>query len=290
MRSHRFQKPDDGFCLHCHYGNFVGADYYGRFERDYNLEYRAPLQPDGYSRRDYGVEYHQLQADMHARAGMGCLDCHEGRTLMGAPPSSTLSCRGCHDPEAAPPAAVEEGPLGRVLRLRAGRRLPVPLMANPVHARYGDRVACAVCHAQWGVADQELHLLRLDVLDFEPWEDLSVQGSAEVEYQIDSVLYGEAEFDFPWMSDGLTGEGKLGLWLLGYRQRRWEGLMRCRDQAGVLRVCRSLLDLRLSWVDAEGEVRFDSVAPPAARRLIPYTPHTIGKAGAFFSLRLDETP
>ncbi len=290
MESHRFQRPDDTFCLHCHYGNFVGADYHGRFERDYNLEYRTPLQPDGYSRRDYGVEYHWLRPDVHARAGLGCLDCHEGTAIMGKAPSHTPSCRGCHDAGATPPPAVEQGPAGRTLRLRSGGRLRVPLMADVAHRRYGNRVACAVCHAQWGFADQELHLLRLDRLDFAPWEDLSVQGSAEVEYQIDSVLYGDADTEFPWMSDGLTGEAGLGFWLLGYRQRRWEEPARCRDEHGVLQVCRSLLDLRLSWVDRDGEVRFDSVAPPAASRLVPYTPHTIGKAGAFFFLRLDETP
>jgi len=291
LQSHRFRLPDDRACLHCHYGNFVGADYYGRFERDYNLEYRTPLEPDGYSRRDYGVEYHRLQPDVHWRAGLTCLDCHEGAVLMGRPPTYTLSCRGCHDPAVAPPPAVAAGPTGRVFPLRTGDRLKVPLMTNPAHRQYGDRVDCAVCHAQWSFADQELHLLRLDVLDFEPWSDLAVQGSDVVEYQIDVALYGEADFDQPWMPDGITGADRLGVWLLGYRQRRWEEVPVCRDDAGKLWVCRSLLDIHLSWVDEDGEVRFDSVAAPvAAMRRRPYMPHTIGKAGAFYYLRLKEIP
>jgi hypothetical protein len=39
--------------------------------------------------------------------------------------------------------------------------------------------------------------------------------------------------------------------------------------------------------DADNTVVFDNVGvEPAWRRYLPYTPHTVGKAGAFFSERL----
>ncbi|MEW6429397.1 MAG: hypothetical protein AB1568_15340 [Thermodesulfobacteriota bacterium] len=285
--SHAFVRtPDDDTCLHCHYGNFVGADYHGRFERDYNWEYRTPFEPDGVSRRPYGVEYQFLAADVHAAAGMACVDCHDGDELMGG--GQGVSCRSCHDPanSTLPENVRADGERRWVVGRLAGREWNIPRMRHPAHLRYGSLADCAVCHARWGFRDEGTDLLRLDALDFSPWADLAVQGILEVEQQIDAVLYGESDQEQPLMSDGVDGGFFPGIWLKGYTGRRWDDPPLCRDDAGVLRVCRPLLDLRLSWVDGDGEVIFDGVAADRSAALRPYTPHTMGKAGAFFRERL----
>ena len=77
--SHTFlATPGDKQCLQCHYGNWVGADYYGRFEHDFNTEYRTPYTTKESFTRPYGVEYHQLAPDIHQQKGMICVDCHSG--------------------------------------------------------------------------------------------------------------------------------------------------------------------------------------------------------------------
>jgi hypothetical protein len=45
------------------------------------------------------------------------------------------------------------------------------------------------------------------------------------------------------------------------------------------------VDLHLSWIDGDEQVRFDNVssASPGTRR---YAPHTIGKAGLYYEQRL----
>ena len=112
MTSHAFSKsPADSQCLHCHYGNFVGADYHGRFEHDFNLEYRTPYRTDGTETRPYGVEFHQLTPDIHQQKGMACIDCHSGAELMGNHAGATrkgravtcLSCHGWRKGSAPPP-------------------------------------------------------------------------------------------------------------------------------------------------------------------------------------------
>jgi len=56
---------------------------------------------------------------------------------------------------------------------------------------------------------------------------------------------------------------------------------------GRLHIFRPILDLHLSMVDADNTVIFDNVSvEPRQRRYLPYTPHTVGKAGAFFNERL----
>ncbi|MEJ2690488.1 MAG: cytochrome c3 family protein [Deltaproteobacteria bacterium] len=281
--SHQFiRTPPDELCLRCHYSNFVGADYYGRFEHDFNAEYRTPFDPEGVSHRPYGVEYHQLTPDTHQRAGMACIDCHTGAELMGeeSGPAAkgSVACTDCH--------SLHGKPVPLVTRL-TGKKLVAPAMQDKAHDRYVGKVDCAVCHAQWTFSDEGTHLIRLDVMDFDPWVDLTVQSSYEVEEQLEDALYGGGSYDMPFMRDKFTGENKLGLWLKGFGQRRWEKVAVCTDGSGKLRVCRPLLDLYFSYVDEAGKVIFDS--QPIAKKemkLLPYEPHTIGRAGLFYRRRL----
>ena len=301
LASHRFQKhPADRSCLHCHYGNFAGADYHGRFEHDYSAEFRTPYTADGGSLRPYGVEFHQLAADVHARAGMGCVDCHGSREIMGVPhgPAAKslfrITCEDCHAPQRALPPGLDlkRAETSLVLTTKAeGKKLVVPQLSHPAHRTYGNTVACAVCHAQWTYHDEETHLLRIDSTNLTPWSLITVQGSFEVESQLNAELEGtRAETASPTMRDTITNTPAPGIWLKGYRLRRWETPRIGRNNAGRLMVERPLLDLSLSYVDAANQVQFDAVrAAGPAGGLIPYTPHTIGKAGAFFRQRLPQT-
>ena len=296
MRSHRFVGlPTDGQCLHCHYANRVGADYYGRYEHDFNWDYRTPFPVTGNEARPYGVEYHQLIPDVHQLGGLECIDCHPGSELMGPAHASAaapgkLTCKTCHARPAnaapVPNLARENGQVVLTTR-RGGRKIEVPQLQHPAHQTYAGKATCVLCHAQWSYNDQGVHLMRHDVEDYEPWFYLTTQSCYEVEYLLEANLFGAGTEYGPRMTDKITGLPKPGIWYKGYELRRWEFPLICRGADGKLTICRPILDLYLSYVNSEDEVVFDSVpAQDQARGIRPYTPHTIGKAGSFFQERL----
>ena len=290
MTGHNFQLPKDISCLSCHYGNYVGSDYYGRYENDLPYDYRTPYTistKTGFPPRPYGVEYHDLAPDIHQERGMVCLDCHQGFVHGRA---SSVTCRSCHEwrPADKPPALsnvrVSEGKL--ILTGRAsGKEHLVPQMQHQAHKEYGQRVDCQVCHAQWSYNDTTTHLLLSYDSDYEPWFWLTVQGSSEVEKRLEEGLYSYQADDGPAMRDGLSGESRPGMWYKGYTERRWERMLIGQDAGGMLRVLRPVLDLRLSMADEDGEPLFDNVRGKDDG-LRPYTPHTTGPAGLFYRDRL----
>jgi len=287
LADHSFiARPSDQQCLGCHYGNRVGADYYGRFEHDLNWEYRTPLYAGEEKREPYGLGYHQLAPDLHQQAGMVCIDCHGAGELMAG--TESLSCRSCHDGA----LAQGEGPVSkrdgrRELLLSCGKVVAVPVMADPAHARYGHKVGCQVCHGQWAFADYGTHLIRMDDPDYEPWQSLTRQGSAEIETRLETALFVDGGESEAIMDDGITGASSPGVWLLAYERRRWEDINTCLDRHGTLQVCRPILDLHLSYRKADGELVFDAITPDRGTpAMTPYTPHTTGKAGAFYLQRL----
>lgn len=289
--SHEFiARPTDNQCLSCHYGNRVGSDYYGRFDHDFKQEYRTPYQPDGdYAPRPYAVEQHNLSPDIHQQAGMACIDCH--LTLHAGKSMTTIGCSTCHRVKGGQPLPTgnlrrESGKLVLTTR-QNGLKLTVPPAVHPVHRQYQDKAACVVCHARWSYNDQSTQLLRIDHDDYGEWDELFVQDSAEVEVLLLNAIYGDSDVP-PVMTDKVTGRKRPGIWLKGFEIRRWESPIIAPDRQGRLQVMRPILDLHLSWVDEEGETGFDSISG-AGSGLRPYTPHTIGKAGAFFGQRLVKT-
>ncbi len=292
MNGHAFVKsPADSQCLHCHYGNFVGADYYGRFEHDFNLEYRTPYRTDGSETRPYGVEFHQLAPDIHQQKGMACIDCHTGAELMGGhggagKKEKAATCLSCHGWRTGLPIPldnlqVEDDQLILTTRLN-GKKLVVPRLVHPAHKQYEKKAHCTVCHSQWSFNDQGTHLLRTENPSHPAWSRLSVQGSREVEAQLDNPT-GQASS----LKDKITGTPIPSLWLKGYELRRWESPLVGVGPDGRLHIFRPILDLHLSMLDANKKVLFDNVGvEPKQHRYLPYTPHTVGKAGAFFSERL----
>jgi hypothetical protein len=289
LTDHRFQaQPTDQQCLSCHYGNRVGADYYGRFEHDVQWDFRTPLAAAAEDQvQPYGVGFHQLTPDLHQRAGLACIDCHGGGELMaGAEQVTCLTCHGATLGSGAPVAVAERDGRRELTLALTGKRLAVPVMKDLAHGRYGNKVACQVCHGQWSFADHGNHLLLVADPDYAAWEPLTRQGSAEVEARLEAVLYQNGE-DEATMSDGITGALSPGIWLQAIERRRWEEINTCLDGDGILQVCRPILDLHLSYTNADGEVVFDGVTPGADTPVLqPYTPHTTGRAGAFFQQRL----
>ena len=186
------------------------------------------------------------------------------------------SCKSCHGTPQDQPATLKARHTGKEHR--------IPSLRHPAHKRYGDQVECMVCHATWSFNDGARYLLLSRDDDFDPWANLIVQGSSELEHILEHNLYSDEEELAPTMEDGITGEPRSGLWYKGYTQRRWEDIMIRRDRDGVIKIFRPILDLHLSFVDEEGNVIFDNIDSTSPTHL-PYTPHTTGPAGLFYQHR-----
>ena len=289
LQSHNFHKPRDPQCLSCHYGNYVGFDYYGRFEHDYNAEYRTPYTTKEEHFRPYGVEYHQLVPDIHQQKGLSCRDCHSGQELMGG--SGTPSCASCHSEPALAknlPPRVERRGDAFVLQDGDGRDHPVPLLRHPAHFDSSEKITCQACHAQWAFNDLGKHFLRSDIDDVDPWTLLATQGSSEVENLVEHNSNPENTELSPVMTDKLLGTPRPGVWYKGFTMRRWEEPVLGRDADGAITTMRPLLDYFLSWVDSEEKIRFNSTTAIDNRRgFRPYVPHTTGPAGVLYRKRID---
>ncbi|MGW8194444.1 MAG: hypothetical protein ACWGOX_09290 [Desulforhopalus sp.] len=291
LQKHVFSPPSDEQCLSCHYGNYVGYDYYGRFEHDLNIEYRTPYTTKQKYFRPYGVEFHQLSADIHQIRGMLCIDCHTGTELM-QPGGKKVTCESCHSYELlerSPPERIEKQQGVYTLRGRNGQQHRVVLMQHPAHFNQAEKIGCQACHAQWTYNDIGKHFMRIDSDDIDVLASLSVQGSLEVE----NIIEINSDFDkdeIPvQMTDKLTGEAKPGIWHKGYIMRRWETVILGRDDEGKIAPMRPMLDFYLSWVDADDNVRFDSVGSQSPNHgMMTYVPHTTGAAGIFYRERIEQ--
>jgi hypothetical protein len=282
---HEFIKPTRRQCLSCHYANHVGSDFIGRYEHDYNWEYRTPYTTKEPFARPYGVELHELAPDIHFQRGLTCRDCHSGSELAGT--AARVTCRSCHDPaENQPPAlpALQRSKGRLVLTDVNGKDHEVPRLRHPAHEKYSQRGACQVCHAQWSFNDRSTHLLLSYSEDVDPWDRLTVQSSSVVETFLEHNLYSIEDELEPAMPDSITGRMKPGIWFLGFTQRRWEEVPVRRDRDGIIKVFRPILDIRLSAVDEDEEVLFDNLTG-RNDGMRPYTPHTTGPAGLFYEQR-----
>lgn len=274
LQSHAFVLPGERQCLSCHYSNQVGGDFFGRYEHDFNEEYRTPYTPSA-SARPYGVEQHDLAPDIHQQRGLTCLDCHHGE--------KTVGCKDCHaaGKQPHPPNVRAEGNQLVLTAHKDGRAHPIPALKHPAHSKYIDKVDCQVCHAQWSFNDQATHLLLSYSAKTKPWRPLAVQSSFEAEEFVSSRDGRE-----PFMTDSLTGKTEPGIWLQGYGLRRWEQVQVGVDKDGIVKVLRPILDLRLSAADKDGKViaGLDNITGNG-NGLLPYTPHTTGPAGLYCEQR-----
>ena len=286
LQSHVFKAPAERQCLSCHYSNHVGSDYLGRYENDYNWEYRTPYTTREPFARPYGVELHQLAPDIHAQSGLTCLDCHNSRELSGN--IKPVSCEDCHSPDADSLPLLKnvtrEGDQLILKTVTDGSNLLIPKLVHPAHTQYRGRVTCQVCHAQWGFNDRPTHLMLSYSDEIDAWERLTVQSNSEVETFLEHNLYSDEDELEPAMLDSISGQRKAGVWYLGFTQRRWEDILIDRDSDGIIKVFRPILDLRISAVDEDGALLFDNLQGSGSG-LLPYTPHTTGPAGLFYEQR-----
>ncbi len=290
LQSHSFRRPSDSNCLSCHYGNYVGNDYYGRYENDFNWEYRTPYTTKEDYARPYGVELHDLAPDIHQQQGLECIDCHDssGHSTTNQNRLTCFTCHGWTASSSLPPVkslSLDDTTL--VLTTRStNTKHRVPPLQHPAHSLYANKVDCQVCHAQWSFNDASTHLMLSETDEYDKWERLTVQSSSAVETLLDHNLYSNEEELDPAMRDGITGDPFPGIWYMGYTQRRWEDMIIRRDTDGIIKIFRPLLDLRLSMVDDEENVIYDNLtgSSPVLR---PYTPHTTGHAGMFYKERFN---
>ncbi len=287
---HVFRKEvDDHRCLSCHYGNFVGWDYYGRFEKDYPADFRAPLHKGHHVQRSYGVEWLDMNPDVHFRKGMKCISCHGKGPCSKVNLNEALSCTSCHSLE--------------ILSQRPGHT-----------EKTARKVSCTVCHAVWAPVDIGRSLMRLDAPDYDEWLRLSVQNSFEVEELCRTQ--SRLEFD-AWspaaMKDKIDHVVMPGMWFEGFVARRFYPVMVGVSTDGRLVNVRPLLDLSISYLNADDMIMADNLKPDSARpevsgisRILrdfnPYpdfitylepglyekpglwlefTPHTVGQADVF---------
>ena len=287
--NHNFQKPHDDQCFSCHYGNYVGFDYYGRFEHDLNTEYRTPYTTKDKFFRPYGIEFHQLRPDIHHLKGLWCIDCHSGTELMSSD-GAKISCESCHvetELISTLPRGVKKIADHYIFHAVDGRDHPLPTLRHPAHFTYQGQVTCQACHAQWTFNDLGKHYIRYDNDGYDTWDALTTQGN----FTVQSILENNLDFDKdeipPEMDDKLSGKIGIGIWLKSYSQRRWGDIKLGRDRKGRITTLRPMLDYYLSWVDEDDIVRFSSQESRADNNgYQPYTPHTTGAAGIFYQQRI----
>jgi hypothetical protein len=288
----------DSQCLKCHRPNYVGSDAHGLFERDYDSFFQQAVLGKNQAHARAQGPYHVLSQDLHVQQGMRCLDCHSQDDVMGdgrlaglALDSPGTTCQDCHggfgtpEPDSAVPG-LEDQDGEWFFSSRSGEVRPVPLFRphTPSHdPNTHSRLRCSACHAAWTAHDYGLSLQRQDGGDFRVWTYLVRQGDAGLEQELSKLIKDPVRR--PQAPDLLTGEMQPGLWLKGFRFRRWENLVLGVDHRGRVSLMRPLHQYQVSYVDSRGRVLLDSVVP---RRLpdrepgwafMPFVPHTTGKKG-----------
>lgn len=240
----------DAACLGCHHGNHAGADFHGLFERDDAAMFQRAVSWGRPVSRRHGRAVHVLARDVHARRGMGCLDCHGGAQVMGLESGTPPSCRGCHGGHgrSVPDTSLDgvaAGMDGFVFCRRDQKlvALPTAVADTPGHdpSLHG-RVACFACHAQWVFGD-----------------------------------YG--------LSVSHRGDAAGNAWRADYRFRRWEVLVLGVDRHDRIVPLRPRHQYLVSHVDGKGRVVLDSVAPSRGDgrgrgwASSPCVPHTTAPRG-----------
>ncbi len=244
---HRFRRQvDDSACLSCHYGNFVGWDYYGRFEKDYPADFRAPLIRGLHEPRPYGVEWLDMTPDVHRQKGMTCRSCHSQAPCDEPADSKRPACLSCH-PAGSLPAS------------------------SPGHSLDGIRlVSCTVCHAVWAPVETGRYLMRVDSPDYDQWLPLSVQGSSEVEQVCrDEVTLPFDTWQEPLVQDKIDGSLMPGMWFEGFVARRFWPVVIAETTDHRLVNVRPLLDLSISYVNSQDMVMADNIRPETGQGQCP---------------------
>ncbi|MFC1883639.1 hypothetical protein ACFL2O_02605 [Thermodesulfobacteriota bacterium] len=315
-KRHEFTKriPNDQ-CLHCHNHNHIGADFIGLFEKDYSSTYRVP-GPEGSSARIiYGMGYHHLSRDVHAERGMWCIDCHGKVDVMGDGHAYSfqmevprLTCTDCHGgfSKALPDLnklarrgiTIKDKSKGRktdgtlkdrtflLMKKDNGKSVEMPVFKKDSSGHSIEehsKVRCSACHAQWSFQDYGLSVTREDNIEGYKWYKLTAQGDPELEKILVGHLKGK-QGDIV-SRDRISGVKRLGIWLKGWRFRRWELMPLGKDQRGMYSILRPLYQYLISYSDKQNSVVLDSTVPVRGDKsgkgwaFSPYVPHTTAPAG-----------
>lgn len=286
---HQFiAKIPDSQCLRCHNHNHVGADYHGFFEHDYSRTYRAPSGQGKPATFIYGLDQHHLARDVHAERGLWCIDCHSDRDVMGdgriygfqmAVPKKT--CQDCHG------GYGSAAPNGLLISTNDGKRHRAPRFSidSPGHGIPAhERLRCSACHAQWSFQDYGLSVLRADRAVGYEWAHLISQGDPELARNLADHMEGEGRGD-PASKDRLTGEVRLGVWLQGWRFRRWTPMPLGVDHRDRVSLLRPHYQFLITYVDRMGNVTLDNAVPRRGGgsaegwSFMPHVPHTTAPMG-----------
>ncbi|WP_025209219.1 hypothetical protein [Hippea sp. KM1] len=282
---HRFNAhPKDSNCLACHNNEFVGSDYFGMFPQDYHSSFRSPIMPNGYfKRRIFGIGQHHLLKDVHARAGLMCVDCHkksdvmgDGRLYIRQLDAVKVSCSDCHGgySKKPNPSYVRKTPLGYMMRLVNGRVVDVvQFNPNTQAHKYHKNLHCSACHAAWQSEHFQLNLYLDKTKNYSMWKDLIYQEDPYLERFLRRALRDGSLL--PLMPDYISGKLEEGIWYSGWLARRWSYFVLLKDKNGKYYIGRPLFQYRLTYKDKNGKLVFDDVDNMSA--IMPFVPHTISK-------------
>lgn len=281
---HRFAAPiETRQCLHCHNGPRVGADYAGYFEHDYHQTYRAPVQNGALAAPLYLMDHHRLRPDIHFQKGLICVDCHGREDVMGNGvihagqyAAVGVRCRHCHKPsnQSANPQKRHAHRTQRFIS-RRGEVLQPPLYKtdSTAHAIPAmQNVHCQGCHASWQFNDYGASLVRDDRADLSQWRPWRLQGDPRV-----ANAFQPTADNAPRASPGV--------WLLGWRFRRWEFISLGRDNQNRITPFRPHHQYRVTYVAADGQMVIDSRTPRRGDggakgwAYMPIHAHTVQKRG-----------
>lgn len=239
-------------CLKCHNNNYIGTDYKGLFPHDYDRAYRSPITKDGYyPNRPYGIDFHHLSSDIHFKANMSCIDCHNKKDKNKSW-EDKVDCKSCHTK-----------------------------LTIQNHKIYHKNISCSACHSAWNISNYELNVLRDDTPNYQQWKRLIVQEDIYLENFLKKVLKSKT-ITKPKMPDYLTNKLRDGIWYSGYRFRRWENFFLVNSNDGDIKIAQPLYQYRISYKDKNGIMILDDITKQNGEKLeafLPRTPHTIVKNG-----------
>ncbi|MEA3315566.1 MAG: hypothetical protein U9Q30_06925 [Campylobacterota bacterium] len=242
-------KPTQEKCLKCHNNEYIGTDYLGLFPHDYDKAYRSPISKKGYyPKRPYGIDFHHLEADIHHKKGMSCIDCHKNSKTKKW--EDEVNCKSCHTN-----------------------------ISKKNHLDYHNNLSCSSCHSAWNISSYELNVLRDDTPNYKQWKRLKVQEDIYLENFLNKAIKSK-QIIKPVMPDYITNELKDGIWYSGWRFRRWENFFLINSEDGKIKIAKPMYQYRISYKDKNSNIIMDDINKIDGEKIevfLPKEPHTISK-------------
>ena len=241
-------KASQDKCLKCHNGEFIGSDYLGKFPHDYDKAYRSPLDSKGfYPDSKDGIDYHFLEADIHYKAGLTCISCHNKKIAKNW---LKPKCTSCHKK-----------------------------LSSKYHKNYHKNLSCFSCHATWMVNSYNLNIFRDDTPNYKQWKRLTKQFDPKLEQFLIDALKAKTPPP-PKMLDYLDNIYKDGIWYMGWKFKRWENFLLVKDKNGTIELAKPMFQYKISFKDKNGTMIFDNLSEINGKKIEAFLikhPHTITK-------------